>query len=172
MGGTVVDIDGKFKYLVNQIIYSKFKNIYGSTLLELSYNSTDNSILKINDIDISTSVKTVTNDFYIRADIGFKLSCLTGASPAVLTTIVELANALDTDHNYAATRQNQINLKADKSDSYPKAEMNVAIGILQAGIDRKVGSNVVDIDGKFKYMLHQLIYNKIQELMEQHYLIH
>ena len=50
--------------------------------------------------------------------------------------------------------------------------MNVAIGILQAGIDRKVGSNVVDIDGKFKYMLHQLIYNKIQELMEQHYLIH
>ena len=77
------------------------------------------------------------------------MSSLIGDSPAVLTTIVELANALYNDHNYATTRQNQINLKADKSDNYPKAEMNVAICMLHAGIYRKVGSNVVYIDGKF-----------------------
>ena len=43
-----------------------------------------------------------------------------------------------------------LNLKADKTDTYPKAEVNVAIGILQAGIDRRVLSNAVDIQSKFK----------------------
>ena len=46
--------------------------------------------------------------------------------------------------------QNQINTKAVKLDTYPKAEINVALGILQAGIDTRVSINVVDINGKFK----------------------
>ena len=45
--------------------------------------------------------------------------------------------------------QNQINTKAVKLDTYPKAEINVALGILQAGINTKVLSNAVDIHGKF-----------------------
>ena len=40
--------------------------------------------------------------------------------------------------------------KSDKHDTYPKAEVNVALSILLAGIDRRVQINTVDIDGKFK----------------------
>ena len=40
--------------------------------------------------------------------------------------------------------------KADKTDTYPKAEVNVAIIILQAGIHRRVLTNAVDIQSKFK----------------------
>ena len=40
--------------------------------------------------------------------------------------------------------------KSDKNDTYPKAEVNVALSILQAGIDRRVQINTVDIDGKVK----------------------
>ena len=40
--------------------------------------------------------------------------------------------------------------KAYKIDTYPKAEVNVALSILQAGIDRRVQINTVDIDGKVK----------------------
>ena len=43
-----------------------------------------------------------------------------------------------------------LNLKAGKTDTYPKAEVNVALSILQAGIDRRVLINAVDINGKFK----------------------
>ena len=68
----------------------------------------------------------------------------------MLNTIVELATALGNDSNYATTIQNQISNKVDKSDSYPKAEINVAIGILQAGIDNRVLTNTVDMNGKFK----------------------
>ena len=68
----------------------------------------------------------------------------------MLNTSVELATALGNDSNYATTIQNQISNKVDKSDSYPKAEINVAIGILQAGIDNRVSTNAVDINGKFK----------------------
>ena len=40
--------------------------------------------------------------------------------------------------------------KAFKIDTYPKAEVNVALSILQAGIDRRVQIHTVDIDGKVK----------------------
>ena len=46
--------------------------------------------------------------------------------------------------------QNQINTKADKLDTYPKAKINVALGILHAGINRKVWITVVDSHGIFK----------------------
>ena len=52
---------------MNHIIYSNFKKTYGSTLLELSYNSADkSSILKIDSIDILASIKNkaVSNDVY------------------------------------------------------------------------------------------------------------
>ena len=43
-----------------------------------------------------------------------------------------------------------LNLKAGKTDNYPKAEVNIALIILQAGIYRRVLINAVDINGKFE----------------------
>ena len=43
-----------------------------------------------------------------------------------------------------------LNLKADKIDTYPKAEVNVALSTLQAGIDNRVLINAVNINGQFK----------------------
>ena len=47
--------------------------------------------------------------------------------------------------------------KADKTDSYPKAEINVALSILQAGIYRKTASDSVynksDIDLRFPSLI-------------------
>ena len=65
--------------------------------------------------------------------------------------------------------RHQINNKADKLETYPTAEINVALGILQAGIHRKVGITVVDIDGKFKIMVCQMIYLKFKKWMVQQY---
>ena len=43
-----------------------------------------------------------------------------------------------------------LNLKSDKLTTYSKTDVNVALSMLQAGIDRRVQINTVDIDGKFK----------------------
>ena len=43
-----------------------------------------------------------------------------------------------------------LNLKADRIDTYPKAEITVALGILQAGIDNRVLVDAVGINGKSK----------------------
>ena len=68
----------------------------------------------------------------------------------MFNTSIELATALGNDSNYDTTIQNQISNKVDKSDSYPKSEINVAIGMLQAGIDTRVSTNAVYINGNFK----------------------
>ena len=39
--------------------------------------------------------------------------------------------------------------KVDKTNNYPKAEINVALSILQAGIDNRGLSNAVDSNGNF-----------------------
>ena len=43
-----------------------------------------------------------------------------------------------------------LNLKANKLNTYPQAEINVAFGTLGAEIDNIVLMNAVDINGKFK----------------------
>ena len=98
----------------------------------------------------SITNKAVSNDVYTKADVDLTVSSLFGAAPAVLNTVVELATALGNDSNYATTIHDQLNNKADKLDNYSKAEINVAIGFLQAGINTKVLINAVDINGKFK----------------------
>ena len=134
----------------------KNKNVDGSTLydaLKLAFNSIDKaSMLKDNNVDIVQSIhnKAVRNDVYNKSDTDLKFPSLFGAAPAVLNTSVELATALGNDSNYATAMQNQINNKDDKLDTCPKADINVASGILQAGITQKVGITVVDIDGKFE----------------------
>ena len=64
-----------------------------------------------------------------------------------------------------------LNLKADKLDTYPKAEVNVAIGISQAGIDRRVQINSVNIDGKFKINAVSNDISKFKELMVVYYMM-
>ena len=138
------------------MIYYKFKKVDGSIVydtLELSFNSIDKaSILNSNNVDILASInnKVASNDVYNKADMDLTFSSLVGAAPAILNTSVELATALGNDSNYATAMQNQINNKDDKLDTCPKADINVALGILQAGITQKVGITVVDIDGKFE----------------------
>ena len=43
-----------------------------------------------------------------------------------------------------------LNLKSDKLTTYSKTDVNVALSMLQAGIDRRVQINTVDIDCKFE----------------------
>ena len=155
VGSNVVDIDGRFK--INRVSNDIFKiqKVDGSILydaLELSFNSiAKTSILNNNNIDIVASINTkaVSSDVYIKADIGLIFSSLIGAAPAVLNTIVEIATALGHDSKYATTIQHQIDNKADKLDTYSEAEINVASGSLQAGVNNKVLINAVDVNGKF-----------------------
>ena len=130
----------------------KIQKIDGSALydaLELSFNSADKcSILKLNNVDILASInnKAVSNDVYTNDDIDLTFSSLIGSAPAILNTSVELATDLGNDSKYATTIHNHINNKADKLDTYMKSEINVALGILQAGIDNRVWVNAVDIN--------------------------
>ena len=72
---------------------------------------------------------------------------LIGAAPDVFNTSVELAAALGHDQNYATTIHNQINNKLEKANTYLQDDVDVCLSILQAGIDRRVLINAVDING-------------------------
>ena len=63
---------------------------------------------------------------------------------------MELATALGNDSNYSTTIQNQLNNKADKLDTDPKAGVNVALSILHSEIDNRVLISSVGIINKFK----------------------
>ena len=110
------------------------------------------SILTTTNVDILQSIhtKAVRNDVYNKSDIGLKFSSLIGAALAVLNRSVALATALGNDYNYATTRQNQINNKSDNITTYTTSDVNVALSIVQAGVDNHVLLNAVDIKGKFK----------------------
>ena len=71
IGSNLVDLDGKFKLFGESNDIFKIQKIDGSTLLELSYNSVDKSILNINNIDILASInnRAVSNDVYNKVDI-------------------------------------------------------------------------------------------------------
>ena len=43
-----------------------------------------------------------------------------------------------------------LSTKADKLTTYLKTDVDVCVSISQAGMDRTLGSNLVDIDGKLK----------------------
>ena len=45
---------------------------------------------------------------------------------------------------------NTLNTKADKSNTDLKTDVDVFLSILQAGIDRRVLINAVDINGRFR----------------------
>ena len=64
-----------------------------------------------------------------------------------------------------------LNLKSDTVDTYQKAEVNVALSILQAGEDRRVLINAVDINGNFKINATPNAILKNKELMELYYMM-
>ena len=116
-----VDVDGKFKI-----------------------NATSNDILKIQKIDGTT--------LYDSCELSFNLvdntSILKTNNVNILQAINNNAVAVN---GYSETESDiSLNLKADKTDNYPKADVNVALTNLQAGIDRRVQIRTVNIDGKFK----------------------
>ena len=151
-----VDIQSKFKIKATSDDILKIQKIDGSILhdtLEISFNPVDKtSILKFNNVDILDSIsnKAVSNNVYNKTEVDLKFSSLIGASPDVLNTIVELATALNNDSNYAAAIQTQLSNKADKTDTYPKAEINTAILTINASLDNKCSTYAVDIQSKFK----------------------
>ena len=64
-----------------------------------------------------------------------------------------------------------LNLKSDTVDTYQKAEVNVALSILQAGKDRRVLINAVDINGNFNINATPNAILKNKELMELYYMV-
>ena len=64
-----------------------------------------------------------------------------------------------------------LNLKSYTIDTYQKAEVNVALSILQAGKDRRVLINAVDINGNFKINATPNAILKNKELMELYYMM-
>ena len=115
-----VDINGKFKISAVSNDVLKIQRVDGTTL----YDSFELSFNPVN----KTSILTINN-----------VDILQAINNNDVSVNVYRKSEVDTG----------LNLKAYKTDNFPKAEVNVALGILQAGIDRRVLSNAVDINGKF-----------------------
>ena len=116
-----VDINGKFKLHAVSDDILKIQRVDGSIL----YDSFE---LSFNPVD-KTSILRINNVNILQAINHNAVS-------------VNIYNKTESDTS--------LNLKADKLDTYPKAEVNVALVILQAAVDRRVLIYAADINGKFK----------------------
>ena len=88
------------------------------------------------DVDkpISTATQTASDgkadktNTYTKGDVDLNISNLIASAPETLNTLNELAQALANDPNHATTVFNQLALKADKSLSYTKTEVDTLLG--------------------------------------------
>ncbi|MFM7987210.1 MAG: hypothetical protein ACKPKO_48650 [Candidatus Fonsibacter sp.] len=93
------------------------------------------SIDNVADLDkpISTATqKALESDktnTYTKGDVDLNISNLIASAPEVLKTLNELAPALSNDPNHATAVFNQLALKADKSSTYTKTEVDTSLGL-------------------------------------------
>ena len=87
------------------------------------------------DKPISTATQTALDskadktNTYTKGDVDLKISNLISTAPEALNTLNELAQALANDPNHTTTVFNQLALKADKSLTCTKTEVDTSLGL-------------------------------------------
>jgi hypothetical protein len=77
--------------------------------------------------DEKLALKANAATTYSKGQVDTKFTDIINSAPLALDTLSELASALNNDSNYASNIQNQIILKAAKTDVFTKAEVNTAL---------------------------------------------
>ena len=103
---------------VDSLVSPKSDTTYVDTqvVLKADQSTTDT----IEQVDTARALKANQSTTYIETEVQQLFLNLIDNAPASLDTLNELANALANDANYAATIQNQLDLKANQSDVYNK----------------------------------------------------
>lgn len=121
-------VDGNLVYTKTEID-EKIEDVTSiddtTTSLDLTWSSSkiSNELAKKETITtVQEKVSNAIEQSKLYADE--KIAALVGSSPELLNTLDELSNALGNDPNFATTVTNQIAVKADKSDTYTKAEVD------------------------------------------------
>ena len=123
-----IDSNGKSKIHATTHDITTTQKVDGSTLydaLELSFNTIDKTaILKTNNIDVLAplALKASASTVYTKQEIN--------------DVYIAFANSLNT--------------KADKTTTCLKTDVDVLLYILQAGINNRILTKSVDVNGKFK----------------------
>ncbi|MFM7980608.1 MAG: hypothetical protein ACKPKO_14945, partial [Candidatus Fonsibacter sp.] len=87
------------------------------------------------DKPISTATQTALDgkaentNTYTKGDVDLNISNLIASAPEAFNTLNALAQALANDPNQATTVFNQLALKADKSSTYTKTEVDTSLGL-------------------------------------------
>lgn len=88
------------------------------------------------EVDTALSAKADQSTTYTKTEVDTQISTavsnLVNSAPSTLDTLEELADALGDDPNFATTIATQLGLKADKSDTYTKTEVDTALSNVQS----------------------------------------
>ena len=116
-----------------------------------AYTKTETDIKLLNKADKNSTYTEVEVDTMLLATVALIDN---KASTTYVHNYVDSSNSTVNDKflSYETVAGNNVKLndKADKSDTYPKAEINTAILTINASLDNKCSTYAVDIQSKFK----------------------
>lgn len=99
-------------------------NIPAATVTAAGVMSSADKVALTTTIPAQINTKADASSVYTKAETDAKVASLVDQAPETLDTLNELAAALGDDPNFATTVSNQIGLKADKSTTYTKTEID------------------------------------------------
>ena len=115
-----VKVLGRVASITTDGIVASAEQVYDDTYKEGMFQSDINKELleNISEVNIPTKVSELENDsnYQSAEQVEQKINSLVNSAPEALDTLKELADALNSDPNFATTVTNQLSNKADKTE--------------------------------------------------------
>ena len=148
-----VKVLGRVASITTDGIVASAEQVYDDTYKEGMFQSDINKELleSIGEVNVPTKVSELENDsnYQSAEQVEQKINGLINSAPEALDTLKELADALNSDPNFATTVTNQLSNKADKTelDKYLPLSGGEMTGAITSGITT-YGSSGVIIENK------------------------
>lgn len=148
-----VKVLGRIASITTDGIVASAEQVYDNTYKEGMFQSDINKELfeSIGEVNIPTKVSELENDsnYQSAEQVEQKINDLVNSAPEALDTLKELADALNSDPNFATTVTNQLSNKADKTElnKYLPLSGGEMTGAITSGI-ATYGSSGIIIEDK------------------------
>ena len=144
-----VKVLGRVASITTDGIVASAEQVYDDTYKEGMFQSDINKELleSIGEVNVPTKVSELENDsnYQSAEQVEQKINGLINSAPEALDTLKELADALNSDPNFATTVTNQLSNKADKTelDKYLPLSGGEMTGSITSGITTYGSSGVI-----------------------------
>ena len=144
-----VKVLGRVASITTDGIVASAEQVYDDTYKEGMFQSDINKELleSIGEVNVPTKVSELENDsnYQSAEQVEQKINGLINSAPEALDTLKELADALNSDPNFATTVTNQLSNKADKTelDKYLPLSGGEMTGAITSGITTYGSSGVI-----------------------------